>query len=275
MKSLSLPLLAGLVLIAGCSPKAATEGAGKPVATVNGTAISREFFDFFVKTVTGKPSAELTPEQRNQLLDGLVQAELSATQAEKSGLASKGDTADQLEFRRLQVLQDALYSAYMKDHKSTDAELKAEYDAQVAKLPTAPSTQFHAHHILVASKAEADDVIAQLKKGAKFEQLATAKSTDQGSKAKGGDLDWFDAAQMVKPFSDAVAALKKGEVSTAPVQTNFGWHVIRLDDTRQVAPPAAPPFESVKDRIGQIVDGKKIKAYGEELAKGAKIEKSL
>lgn len=275
MKSLTLPLLAGLVLIAGCSPKGATEGTAKPVATINGTAISREFFEFFCKTVTGKAASELTPEQRSQLLDGLVQAELSAAQAEKSGLAKLGDTADQLEFRRLQVLQDALYTNYMKDHKATDAELKAEYDAQVAKIPAAPSTQYHAHHILVASKAEADEVIAQLKKGAKFEALATAKSTDKGSKEKGGDLDWFDPSQMVKPFSDAVAALKKGEVTVAPVQTNFGWHVIRLDDTRQVAPPAAPPFESVKDRVAQIVDGKKIKAYGDELAKGAKIEKTL
>jgi peptidyl-prolyl cis-trans isomerase C len=269
MKSLSLPLLAGLVLIAGCAPKPATDAAGKPVATVNGTAVSREFYEFFSKTVAGKPSAELTPEQRAQVLDGLVRAELSAQAAEKAGLGAKGDTVYQLEVARLQILQDALYSGYLKEHKATDAELKAEYDAQVAQMP---KTQYHAHHILVATKDEADQVIAQLKKGAKFETLAGQKSTDPGSKAKGGDLDWFNAAQMVKPFSDAVAALKKGEVTPAPVQTNFGWHVIRLDDTREISPPA---FDTVKDRISQLVDSKKIKAYGEELGKGAKVEKSL
>jgi len=267
MKRLSLPLLAGLVLIAGCSPKGATEGAGKPVATVNGTAISQDFFEFFSKTVAGKPSAELSPEQRSQVLDALVRAELSAQAAEKAGLGKSGDAAFQLEVARLQILQDALYSGYLKDHKATDAELKAEYDSQVAQMP---KTQYHAHHILVATKDEADQVIAALKKGAKFETLAGQKSSDPGSKAKGGDLDWFNGSQMVKPFTDAVAALKKGEVTAAPVQTNFGWHVIRLDDTREVAPPA---FETVKDRIAQILDSKKVKAYGEELTKAAKIDK--
>jgi peptidyl-prolyl cis-trans isomerase C len=267
MKRMSLPLLAGLVLIAGCTPKGATEGTGKPVATVNGTAISHEFFEFFSKTVAGKPSAELSPEQRSQVLDALVRAELSAQAAEKAGLGKQGDSAYQLEIARLQILQDALFTGYLKDHKASDAELKAEYDAQVAQMA---KTQYHAHHILVATKDEADQVIAQLKKGAKFETLAGQKSTDPGSKAKGGDLDWFNGAQMVKPFTDAVAALKKGEVTATPVQTNFGWHVIRLDDTREVAPPA---FETVKDRIVQIVDNKKVKAYGEELTRAAKIEK--
>jgi len=269
MKNFAIPLLASTAILAACSPKTGSDAASKPVATVNGVAISRPLFDFFAKSVSGKAAAELKPEQLNQVLDGLVRAEVAVQQAEKAGLDKKGDTPVQLQFSRLQILEDALFTGYLKDHKATDVELKAEYDAQVAQMP---KTQYHAHHVLVASKEEADAVIAQLKKGAKFETLASAKSTDPGSKAKGGDLDWFNSAQMVKPFSDAVAALKKGEYTQAPVQTQFGWHVIRLDDTRDISPP---PFEQVKDRISQIVDSKRLKAYSEELAKAAKIEKSL
>jgi len=270
MKNFAIPLLAGTALLAACAPKTATDAtAGKPVATVNGVAISRPLFDFFAKSVSGKAATELKPEQLNQVLDGLVRAEVAVQAAEKAGLDKQGDAPVQLQFSRLQILEDALFTGYLKDHKATDAELKAEYDAQVAQMP---KTQFHAHHILVASKDEADAVIKQLKGGAKFEALASAKSTDPGSKAKGGDLDWFNSAQMVKPFSDAVAALKKGEYTQAPVQTQFGWHVIRLDDTREINPPQ---FDQVKDRISQIVDSKRLKAYSEELAKSAKIEKSL
>jgi peptidyl-prolyl cis-trans isomerase C len=270
MKKFAIPLLAGTAILAACAPKTGGDATvGKPVATVNGVAISRPLFEFFAKSVSGKAVSELKPEQLNQVLDGLVRAEVAVQQAEKAGLDKQGDAPVQLQFSRLQILEDALFTGYLKDHKATDAELKAEYDAQVAQMP---KTQFHAHHILVASKDEADAVIKQLKGGAKFEALASAKSTDPGSKAKGGDLDWFNSAQMVKPFSDAVAALKKGEYTQAPVQTQFGWHVIRLDDTREISPP---PFDQVKDRISQIVDSKRLKAYSEELAKAAKIEKSL
>jgi len=270
MKKYAIPLLAGTAILAACAPKSGGDAAaGKPVATVNGVAISRPLFDFFAKSVSGKATAELTPEQKNQVLDGLVRAEVAVQQAEKAGLDKAGDAPVQLQFSRLQILEDALFSGYLKDHKATDAELKAEYDTQVAQMP---KTQFHAHHILVASKDEADAVIKQLKAGAKFETLASAKSTDPGSKAKGGDLDWFNSAQMVKPFSDAVAALKKGDYTQEPVQTQFGWHVIRLDDTREISPPS---YDQVKDRISQIVDSKRLKAYSEELAKAAKIEKSL
>ena len=125
-------------------------------------------------------------------------------------------------------------------------------------------------HILVKTKEEADKIIADLKKGAKFEKLAAAQSLD-GSKTNGGDLGWFSPANMVKPFADAVAGLKKGETTSAPVQSEFGWHVIRLDDTRETAPPS---FDAVKDRLGQIVEAKKFKAYGDDLLKTAKVEKT-
>jgi peptidyl-prolyl cis-trans isomerase C len=264
--------IGALLLMAACAKQTGSSepapSAAKPVATVNGVPLSHELFEFFTKSVAGKPSAELNPEQRSQALDTLVRAEVVAQQATQSGADKQGDTPWQLALARLQILEQATMTGYLKDRKATDAELKAEYDSQVAAMA---KTQYHAHHILVKTKDEADAIIAQLKKGAKFEALATAQSIDPGSKANGGDLNWFSPANMVKGFADAVMALKKGEVTAAPVQTEFGWHVIRLDDTRQTTPP---PFETVKDRLGQIVEAKKFKAYGDELLKNAKVEKT-
>jgi len=243
--------------------------APKPVATVNGVALSRDVFDFLAKSGASKGGAELTAEQKNQALDSLVRAEVVAQQAEKDGLDKNGDAVSQLALARLQILEQAAMANFMKDRKPTDAELKAEYDTQVAAMA---KTQYHAHHILLKSKDDADKVIAQLKKGAKFEALAKTLSTDTGSKTNGGDLGWFSPSGMVKPFADAVQAMKKGETSAAPVQSDFGWHVIRLDETRESTPPA---FDTVKDRLVQIVEAKKFKGYQDDLIKAAKVEKSL
>jgi len=265
-------LVATLLLTAACSQqgdKTAATPAAKPVATVNGAALSRELFEFFVKSGSGKTSADLTAEQREQALDTLVRAELVAQQAAKDGVDKQGDAPSQLALMRLQLLEQAAAASYLKDRKATDAELKAEYDSVTAAMP---KSEFHAHHILLKSKEEADAVLASLKKGAKFEALASAQSTDSGSKASGGDLGWFSPAGMVKEFSAAVMALKKGQTTTTPVQSQFGWHVIRLDDTRATTPPS---FDSVKDRLAQRVDAKKFKSYEEELLKAAKIEKTL
>ncbi len=263
--------ITALALLAGCAPKSdQTNGnaaAAKPVATVNGRAIASAQFDFFVKTVTGKPAADLTVEQRGQVLDTLVRAEVVAQQAEKDGLDKQGDAPASLAMARLQVLEQAAMASYLKDRKATDAELKSEYDTQVAAMP---KTQYKARHILVKTRDEAEQVIAALKKGAKFEKLAAEQSLD-GSKTNGGDLGWFSPTNMVRPFAEAVAGLKKGETTSAPVQTEFGWHVIRLDDMRETAPPA---FDSVKDRLVQIVEGKKFKTYGDGLMSAAKVEKT-
>jgi peptidyl-prolyl cis-trans isomerase C len=145
--------------------------------------------------------------------------------------------------------------------------LKTEYDSQVAAMP---KTQYKARHILVKSREEAEAIIADLKKGAKFEKLAADKSLDN-SRTNGGDLGWFGPNNMVKPFVDAVASLKKGETTSAPVQTEFGWHVIRLDDTRAITPPT---FDAAKDKIEQIVQGKKFKSYEDGLMTAAKVEKT-
>jgi len=259
------------LLLAACAPKSSSTKSpdvdAKPVATVNGQALSSAQFDFFTKNVAGKRASELNADQRGQALDTLVRAEVVAQQGEKEGVDKQGDIVSALAMARLEILEQAVMANYLKDRKASDAELKAEYDAQVAALP---KVQYRARHILVKTKDEADKIIAQLAKGAKFETLAAAQSLDN-SKANGGDLGWFSSANMVKPFADAVAALKKGETTAAPVQTEYGWHVIRLDDTRAATPPT---FDVVKAKLEQIVESKKFKAYSDTLLAAAKVEKT-
>ncbi len=267
MKVLRFLPLTGLLLLAACKPSD-TAAPVKPIATVNGAAISRDIFEFYVKNVAGKASAELTAEQRTQLLDNLVRAEAVAQQAAKEGLDKAGDAASQLFLMRLQVLEQAKSEAYLKDKKASDDEVRAEYDKRVAAMP---KQQYKARHILVNSEDAAKTIIAQLRKGAKFEDLAKAQSLDS-SKSSGGDLGWFNASGMVKPFADAVAALKKGEVTAAPVKTEYGWHVIRLDDLRDTP---VPPLEQVKAQVEQLVLQNKWKSYGDDLLKTAKVEKNL
>jgi peptidyl-prolyl cis-trans isomerase C len=273
----AFPLMA-LIAVAACSrmgpganhsSQTAATPTDKPVATVNGTDISRATFDYYVRNTAGKAPSELTPDQRNQLLDNLVRGEIVAQQAEKQGLDKNGDTNSLLTLSRLQILEQAGAEHYLQDKKPTDAELQAEYHQQV---DTMPKTQYHARHILVANQGEAQQVIEQLKKGAKFDDLAKKDSIDPGSKNQGGDLGWFSPSNMVKPFADAVTALKKDEITPAPVQTQYGWHVIQLLDTRETP---VPPFDQVKDRVTQLLQQKKFRAYQDDLLKNAKVEKSL
>lgn len=274
MKFIPTISLLALVLLAGCAKNASTgesaKGAteDKPVATVNGVPISRAMFDYYVKNTAGKPAGDLTAEQRSQLLENLIRGEVVAQQAEKEGLDKTGDTASLLALSHLQILEQAGAEQYLKDKKPTDAERQAEYDAQIAAMP---KTQYHARHILVKTQEEAQKIIEQLKKGAKFEDLAKKDSIDS-SKEQGGDLGWFSPSNMVKPFADAVAGLKKGEYTQTPVQTQYGWHVIELIDTRETP---VPPLDSVKERVDQLVQNKKFKAYQDDLLKNAKIERNL
>ena len=243
--------------------------AAVPVAIVNGTAISRTEYDIYVKGLLQGKQQELTPEQKNQVLDEMISMELMAAQAEKDGLDKDLDTAAQLEVLRMRVLADAASQKIMKGQEPTDAQLHAEYEIAVASMD---KTEYHARHILVASKDQAEQIIKKLKGGAKFQDLAKTQSLDTGSKATGGDLGWFTTPRMVKPFADAVKALKKGEITPEPVQTQYGWHVIQLEDTREAAPP---PFDQVKAQLVNSVIRKKLQAYVEDLKKNAKIEKKL
>ena len=267
-----------IALLAACgktqqsaAPAAADKSVPAPVAVaiVNGSTISRAEFDIYVKGLLQGKQQDLTPEQKNQVLDELISMQLLSAQAEKEGLDKDPDTAAQLEVLRIRVLADAASQKYLKDQEPTDAQLHAEYETAIASMD---KTEYHARHILVSSKDQADQIIKKLKGGAKFDDLAKAQSLDTGSKANGGDLGWFTTSHMVKPFADAVKELKKGEITPQPVQTQYGWHVIQLEDTREAAPP---PFDQVKAQLVNAVIRKKLQAYVDDLKKNAKIEKKL
>jgi peptidyl-prolyl cis-trans isomerase C len=266
-------VLAGLLGLAACQPKTdgglTTPSDNSPsVATVNGTKISQGFFEQYIKAITGKPSGDLTAEQRSQALDNLVRAEVVGQEAAKEGIDKVPETAALLELTRLNVLQNAIAEKYLKDRKATEQETRAEYETQVGTLA---KQEYHAKHILVATEPFAQKVVDRLQKGEKFEELAKKESMDS-SKDNGGDLGWFTPDKMVKPFSDAVLALKPGEYTHKPVQTQYGWHVIELVETRDLQPPA---YDSVRQRLEQVVQAKKVRAYTDELMRNAKIEKQL
>src|SRR5262249_2623639 len=273
--------LAALLALAACQPNSNT-GAGlgmggdkgdtsPAVATVNGTKISHDFFDQYIKDITqgSKTSPDLTPEQRGQALDNLIRAQVVGQQALKDGIDKTPETAALLELTRLNVLQQAMAEKVIKDRgKPTDQELRAEYETQVGSLS---KQEYHAKHILVATEPFAMKVIERLQKGEKFEDVAKRESMDS-SKDNGGDLGWFTPDKMVKPFADAVVALKPGEYTTKPVQTSFGWHVIELVEVRDLQPA---PFDNVKKQLEQVLQAKRVRAYTDELMRNAKIEKKL
>jgi peptidyl-prolyl cis-trans isomerase C len=267
---LALVLLA-LAAVAACQPRSAgtVSDNSPPVATVNGAPISRNFYDFYIKGITGgKSPADITPEQRDLALDNLIRAQIVAEQAIKDGLDKNGDSAYMLELARLNVLQQAVQDRYLKDRQPTEQELRAEYETQLAAMP---KTEYHARHILVATEPFAQKVIDRLDKGEKFDAIAKTESMDS-SKNNGGDLGWFTPGRMVPEFAGAVMALKPGEYTHKPVQTQYGWHVIQLIETREVTPP---PFDQVRQRLVQVVQAKKFRLYQDELLRNAKVEKSL
>jgi peptidyl-prolyl cis-trans isomerase C len=258
-----------LTALAACQPKGAstsTADTSPTLATVNGAPITQNFFDFYIKAIAGKPSSALTPDQQSQALDNLIRAELVAQQALKDGVDKNSDTVNQLELTRLNVLQQAVAERYLKDRRPSEQDLRAEYENQVAALP---KLEYHARHILVATEPFAQRVVERLEKGDKFDDLAKKESMDS-SKDNGGDLGWFTPDRMVKQFADAVVELKPGEYTHKPVQTQYGWHVIQLVETRPLSPP---PYDQVKQRLDQVIEAKKFKAYTDDLLSKAKVDR--
>jgi peptidyl-prolyl cis-trans isomerase C len=254
--------------LAACHPNTAPTAAADNVATVNGSSISRNLYDSYTKTaLQGKDPSTLTQAQKEEALDNLVRAELVVQQAETNGLVKDPQTAALIELSRMNAIEQSFYDNFAKENKPTDAELKKEYDVQVAKLA---HTEYHVEHILVANADAANALIGALGKGAKFEDLARKNSTD--SKDQGGDLGWTTPDRLAKPFADAMVALMPGEYTHVPVQTQFGWHIIKLLETR---PLALPPFEGVKERVAQIVMQNKFKAYVDGLLAKAQIDKKM
>ena len=273
-------LAAGVLLaLVACSKPAATDKAAAtapatpakpPIVTVDGKPISEQLYEEYGKALArGRPLSELTPEDREQIKENLVRVELIAQEAEKSGLVNDPEVVTRLALSRLEVLQQASAQKYMKENTATDAEMRAEFEAQMA---SAPLIEFQARHIQVSSEDVAMKVIAQLKAGNDFAGLAKRLSADAGTASKGGDLGWFGPRDMDPNFTNAVASLKKGEFSKTPVQTAAGWHVIQLMNTRDRSPPA---FDDVKDRIAKIVVAKKYKLHSDEMLKTAKIDPPL
>jgi peptidyl-prolyl cis-trans isomerase C len=272
MTNLSRLLLLAAALglpLSACAPKAsAPADTSPPVATVNGKPITRDLYEFYVKSVTGKTSAELTPDIRGKLLDNMVHGEVIAQEAVKQGLDKDGDTAYILELSRLNVLGQAVGDHYLKDKKPTEAELRADYDAYVA---AAPKTEYHARHILVATEPFADKLVQRLGRGEKFEDLAKAESMDP-SKSSGGDLSWIRPESVPPEFMKALASLKPGEYTKTPVQTPFGWHIVQLVETRPLSPQS---YDQRKPRIEQEIERKKFKDYMDDLMRTAQVNKMI
>jgi len=234
-------------------------------AIVNGKPVPKARMDMLAQQLAaaGRP---VTPEMQTQLREEVVMREVFMQEAQKKGLDATDDFKAQMELARQAVLIRQLFEDFRKNNPVSDAEVKAAYD----KLAAANSgKEYKARHILVATEDEAKKVIADLKKGAKFEDLAKKLSTDKGSGANGGDLDWTNPSGLVPEFSQAMIKLKKGETTQTPVKSEFGWHVIRLDDVRE---QAFPKLEEIKPQLAQQLQQQKLQAYQQELREKAKVE---
>lgn len=266
---LLLTVAAALLIISGCSadqeaqPAAAKESV---VATVNGTPISAGSVDMIIKQGEAQQQQD-TPQARAAVTNQLIIQTLISDEAVKKGLDKSQAVVDQMSVIRLSVLSNAYIQDYLDNNKPTDEQLKAEYERIKAAIA---GTEYKARHILLASEADAKAVIAQLKKDpAAFARLAQEKSLDTGSNTTGGDLGWFDLKTMVPEFGAAAAKLAKGQFSAEPVKTEFGYHVILLDDSRPIEPP---PFDAVKPQLVEAVQQENLKKQVEALKSKAKIE---
>ncbi len=235
------------------------------VATVNGKAIPSSRVDQVVKQVVAQGKQADSPQLREAIKKDLIGREVLIQEADKQGYGTRPEVKSQIDNARQSIIINALLADYVKKNPVKDAEIKAEYDKFKAQ---AGDKEYHARHILVATEAEAKDIIAKLKGGAKFEDLAK-QSKDAGSADNGGDLDWAAPSSFPKVFSDAFVKLQKGQVTDTPVQTPNGFHVIKLDDTRAAK---LPTLEEVKPQIAEALQQKKLQAYQEEMIKKAKVQ---
>lgn len=235
------------------------------VAVVNGKPVPKAREDAWIDAMTKQGGQKDNPQLRQQIKEQLIQREVLMQEVQKRGLADKPDVKFQLEVQRQNALIQALMRDELTKNPITDAQVKAAYDEQ---NKATGSKEFKARHILVESEAEAKDIIEQLKKGGKFEELAK-KSKDPGSAQRGGELDWAGAGAYVKPFADAMSKLEKGKMTDAPVQSQFGWHVIRVDDVRDAV---FPPLEQVAPQIRDALQQQRVGAFAEDLRKKAKIQ---
>jgi len=250
-----------LVLMAA---SAAMPAFAQNIALVNGKPVPSSRVDTMVQQMVQQGQQD-TPEMRAMIKDELINREVLTQEADKQGVANRPEVKNQIDLARQSIVIRALATEFLVKNPVKDEELKAEYDKFKSQ---SGGKEYHARHILVDKEEDAKAIITKLKGGAKFEELAKV-STDSGSGAQGGDLGWAPPAAFVKPFSDAMVALKKGEVTQTPVKTQFGYHVIKLEDERDAKVPA---FEEVKGQIAETLQQKKLQAFQQDLKKKAKIQ---
>jgi peptidyl-prolyl cis-trans isomerase C len=239
--------------------------AGAQGVKVNGKEVPQSRIDVGVKSRISQGQPD-TPALRNSVKDALINQEVIAQEAIKKGLNKKPEVAAAIDINRQDILVNAYVQDYLQKNPISEDALKKEYERVKVQLG---GKEYKARHILVEKEDEAKDIIAQLKKGASFEKLAAERSKDTGTKDKGGDLEWNVPGNYVKPFGEALGKLKKGQLMEAPVQSNFGWHVIQLDDER---PFKAPTYDSVKPNLQRSMQQQMIHKAVTELRSKAKVE---
>ncbi len=265
MKKLSFAARASLlaVSVALLTPLAAQ---AQNVAIVNGKPVPKARVEALLQQATKQGGQPRTPELEAQVKDEVVLREMFMQEAEKLGLARSADYKAQMELARQSILIRELFTDYTKKNPVTDAEIKAEYDKFKAQ---ATGTEYHARHILVEKEDEAKALIAQIKGGAAFDELAKKNSKDPGSGQNGGDLDWANPNSYVPEFSQALSALKKGEMTEAPVKTQFGYHIIKLEDTREAQFPA---LDEVKPQIQQRLGQQRLAKFRDDIKAKSKTD---
>jgi peptidyl-prolyl cis-trans isomerase C len=239
--------------------------AADTLATVNGKAIKQSIYDYIAKDATAR-GQKVDSQVKQAITNKLIDSELVYQEAQKLGLDKQADYLAREELSRRELLTSMYLQDFVKKNPISESETKAAYEEYKKAYG---DKEYSARHILVKTESEAKDIIAQLGKGGDFAKIAKEKSLDPGSKEKGGDLGWFSPASMVKPFSDVAINLQKGSISTNPVQTQFGWHVIKLIDTRTAQPL---PYDKVKDGIQKNLQQRNLEKMMAELRTKAKID---
>jgi peptidyl-prolyl cis-trans isomerase C len=243
----------------------AKPGSGKPVATVNGVPVPQSRADYLMQQQLSRGGAD-TEQMRGMVRDELVNREILMQEAQKAGIAKQPEVQAQLDMARQEIIVSAYLRDWVRKHPITDAEVQQEYEKAKAEQG---DKEYKARHILVESEDEAKALIAQLKKGGTFDDLATKNSKDGGSAQRGGELDWNVPAGYDKQFSDAMVKLERGKYTEAPVRTRFGFHIIQLDDVR---PAKFATLAEVKPRIQQKLAQNRIEELVRGLRAKAKIE---
>lgn len=252
------------LILAACIAAFAAGAQAQNLAIVNGKAIPLARLEA-VKNQLARSGRPVPKEMEGQLKDDMIMREILAQEAQARGLAATTSYKEQIELARQTVLIRELLADQQKKMVISDADVKAEYD----KLAANSSKEYRASHILVDKEDEAKAILESLKKGGKFEDIAKKQSKDTGSGEKGGDLDWATAASFVPEFSGAMTKLSKGQMTEAPVKSQFGYHIIRLDDVREAE---LPKFDEVKPQIKQQLEQQRMSKFTEDLRKKAKIQ---